>query len=119
MICDVPWVISQEFLNKHQIDYVAYDALSCINPSRTNKFVYDYGKKACKFIETMRTDGISTSNLKMRVIKNYNEYVMHFLVHGYTCEELQFHYIKKKQLKAKMGIKKLREKIKQQHDCVG
>jgi hypothetical protein len=27
VIPDAPWVISQEFLDKHQIDYVAHDAL--------------------------------------------------------------------------------------------
>jgi hypothetical protein len=27
VIPDVPWVINQEFIDKHQIDYVAHDAL--------------------------------------------------------------------------------------------
>jgi choline-phosphate cytidylyltransferase len=27
LIPDAPWVINQEFLDKHHIDYVAHDAL--------------------------------------------------------------------------------------------
>lgn len=27
MVEDAPWVITQEFLDKHKIDYVAHDAL--------------------------------------------------------------------------------------------
>ena len=27
MVEDAPWVITQEFLDKHRIDYVAHDAL--------------------------------------------------------------------------------------------
>jgi len=51
-------------------------------------------KKAGRFKETKRTDGVSTSDLIMRIIKDYNEYVMRNLARGYTRKELGVSYVK-------------------------
>ncbi|KAG0578955.1 hypothetical protein KC19_4G062600 [Ceratodon purpureus] len=119
VIPDAPWVISQEFLDKHQIDYVAHDALPYADASGAGKDVYDFVKKAGRFKETKRTDGVSTSDLIMRIIKDYNEYVMRNLARGYTRKELGVSYVKEKQLRVNMGISKLRQKVKEQQDRVG
>lgn len=51
-------------------------------------------KKAGRFKETKRTDGVSTSDLIMRIVKDYNEYVMRNLARGYTRKELGVSYVK-------------------------
>ena len=51
-------------------------------------------KKAGKFKETKRTDGVSTSDLIMRIVKDYNEYVMRNLTRGYTRKDLNVSYVK-------------------------
>jgi choline-phosphate cytidylyltransferase len=51
-------------------------------------------KKAGKFKETQRTDGVSTSDLIMRIVKDYNEYVMRNLTRGYTRKDLNVSYVK-------------------------
>ena len=33
VIPDAPWVINQEFLDKHQIDFVAHDSLPWVSSS--------------------------------------------------------------------------------------
>jgi choline-phosphate cytidylyltransferase len=39
VVPDAPWVITKEFLDKHQIDYVAHDALPYdIRPLELDKF---------------------------------------------------------------------------------
>lgn len=51
-------------------------------------------KAAGKFKETKRTEGISTSDLIMRMLKDYNQYVMRNLARGYTRKDLGVSYVK-------------------------
>lgn len=50
----------------------------------TNNILFYQVKKLGKFKETKRTDGISTSDIIMRIVKDYNEYVMRNLARGYS-----------------------------------
>ena len=51
-------------------------------------------KSIGKFKETKRTDGISTSDIIMRILKDYNQYVMRNLARGYTRKDLGVSYVK-------------------------
>jgi hypothetical protein len=51
-------------------------------------------KSVGRFKETKRTDGISTSDIIMRIVKDYNEYVMRNLARGYTRKDLGVSYVK-------------------------
>ncbi|KAJ7530381.1 hypothetical protein O6H91_14G002100 [Diphasiastrum complanatum] len=119
VIPDAPWVVNQEFLEKHQIDYVAHDALPYADATSAGKDVYAFVKAAGKFKETKRTDGISTSDIIMRIIKDYNEYVMRNLARGYSRKDLGVSYVKEKQLQVNMGMRKLHQKVKEQQERVG
>ncbi|XP_043688993.1 choline-phosphate cytidylyltransferase 2-like isoform X1 [Telopea speciosissima] len=119
VIPDAPWVMTQEFLDKHKIDYVAHDSLPYADASGAGKDVYEFVKSIGKFKETKRTEGISTSDIIMRMLKDYNEYVMRNLDRGYSRKELGVSYVKEKRLRVNMGLKKLHEKVKQQQEKVG
>ncbi|KAJ0083061.1 hypothetical protein Patl1_12229 [Pistacia atlantica] len=159
VIPDAPWVVTQEFLDKHQIDYVAHDSLPYADASGAGKDVYEFVsferwlncviicfyiqctivvvfddgggggdggywgtglvKSVGKFKETKRTDGISTSDIIMRIVKDYNQYVMRNLDRGYTRKDLGVSYVKEKRLRMNMGLKKLHEKVKKQQEKVG
>ncbi|CAN0890747.1 Choline-phosphate cytidylyltransferase 1 [Linum grandiflorum] len=114
VIPDAPWVIDQEFLDKHNIDYVAHDALPYADASGAGKDVYEFVKKVGRFKETKRTDGISTSDIIMKILKDYNQYVLRNLDRGYTRKELG-----EKRLRVNMRLKKLQEKVKEQQEKVG
>lgn len=118
VIPDAPWVINQEFLYKHRIDYVAHDALPYADASGAGNDVYEFVKAVGKFKETKRTDGISTSDIIMRIVKDYNQYVMRNLARGYTRKELNLSYVKEKRLRVNMRLKKLHEKVKEQQEKI-
>ncbi|KAI3465589.1 hypothetical protein Pfo_022252 [Paulownia fortunei] len=119
VIPDAPWVINQEFLDKHQIDFVAHDSLPYADASGAGKDVYEFVKAVGRFKETKRTDGISTSDIIMRIVKDYNQYVMRNLDRGYTRKELNLSYVKEKRLRVNMRLKKLQEKVKEHQEKVG
>lgn len=66
IICPCPWVITLDFVNKNNIDYVAHDDLPYGGVGQ--KDIYAEIKKAGKFVATQRTDGISTSDIILRII---------------------------------------------------
>ncbi|XP_030482494.2 choline-phosphate cytidylyltransferase 2 isoform X2 [Cannabis sativa] len=119
VIPDAPWVINQEFLDKNKIDYVAHDSLPYADASGAANDVYEFVKSVGRFKETQRTDGISTSDIIMRIVKDYNQYVMRNLDRGYTRKELGVSYVKEKRLRVNMRLKKLQEKVKEQQEKVG
>lgn len=119
VIPDAPWVLTQEFIDKHEIDYVAHDSLPYADASGAGKDVYEFVKSIGKFKETKRTDGISTSDIIMRIVKDYNQYVMRNLDRGYTRKDLGVSYVKEKRLRVNMGLKKLHEKVKKHQEKVG
>ncbi|XP_060213660.1 choline-phosphate cytidylyltransferase 1-like [Lycium barbarum] len=119
VIPDAPWVLNQEFLDKHHIDYVANDALPYAVASGAGKDVYEFVKAVGKFKETKRTNGISTSDMIMRIVKDYNQYVMRNLDRGYSRKELGVSYVKEKRLRVNMRLLQLQEKVKEHQEKVG
>lgn len=58
VIEDAPWVVTDDFLEKHQIDYVCHDALPYVDTSgqSSDGDVYHHLRVKGKFLETMRTE---------------------------------------------------------------
>jgi choline-phosphate cytidylyltransferase len=80
--------------------------------------VYEFVKSIGKFKETKRTEGISTSDIIMRIVKDYNQYVLRNLDRGYSREELGVSFVKEKRLRVNMRLKKLQEKVKEQQEKI-
>ena len=68
VIQNVPWVITDEFLREHQIDFVAHDDIPY--PSGDHDDIYKGVKDQGKFLTTQRTEGISTSKIITNIIIN-------------------------------------------------
>ena len=77
-----------------QIDFVAHDDLPY--QSADSDDIYKTVKEMGRFLPTQRTEGISTSDLIARVIRNYDNYVRRNLKRGYTREEMNVSLIKVK-----------------------
>lgn len=59
-----------------------------------NKNCFVQVKSIGRFKETKRTEGISTSDIIMRIVKDYNNYVMRNLDRGYSRKDLGVSYVK-------------------------
>lgn len=142
IITNAPWVITEEYINKHKIDFVAHDALPYSDASGQAADVYDFVsrhssqalgswsspthlasgptantshaktpiwltpathhkrtsrmqvKKMGRFKETQRTEGVSTSDIILRIIRDYNDYVMRNLSRGYTRKDLGVSFVR-------------------------
>lgn len=112
VIPDAPWVVTEEFLDAHDIDYVAHDALPYADATGQTDDVYGPVKRMGRFRETQRTEGISTSDLILRIIRDYNDYVLRNLRRGYSREDLGLSLLKEQRIRAGASMKRLSDRIK-------
>lgn len=108
VITDAPWVLTDEFLEKHAIDFVCHDALPYADASgdaaAEDGDVYLQLKKRGMFHETQRTEGISTSELIVRVLRDYDTFLHQALKRGYSAEDLNVSWTTVKQVQLHVAI---------------
>ncbi|KAG1218924.1 hypothetical protein G6F35_007923 [Rhizopus arrhizus] len=110
VIPDAPWIVDQEFLDHHKIDYVAHDAEPY--QSKESGDVYAFVKEQGRFFPTERTDGISTSDLITRIVRDYDAYLRRNLERGVSAKELNISFLKERKIKTKKHIEDLRLTLK-------
>ncbi|KAI9261029.1 cytidylyltransferase-domain-containing protein [Sporodiniella umbellata] len=110
VVPDAPWYVDQEFLDSHHIDYVAHDA----EPYQSNETgdVYAFVKEQGRFFPTERTDGISTSDLITRIVRDYDAYLRRNLERGVSAKDLNISFLKERKIKTKKSIQDLRQTLK-------
>lgn len=106
---DAPWIVTQDFIDKHKIDFVAHGEDIILDEHGVDiyKFVKDQGK----YKTIKRTDGISTSDIILRIVKDYDSYVRRNLARGYTGKQMNVSFVKEKQIQMEDNIKKFKEKV--------
>jgi len=110
---DAPWVVSGEFLAKHDIDFVCHDALPYSDTSGLSDTgdVYAHLKKAGRFVATKRTEGISTSDIITSIIQDYDEFVRRNFRRGYTAKDMNISFLKQQTIKFGMVKERVAENI--------
>ncbi|XP_014051709.1 choline-phosphate cytidylyltransferase B [Salmo salar] len=110
VVRDAPWTLSPEFLKKHKIDFVAHDDIPY--SSAGSEDVYKHIKEAGMFVATQRTDGISTSDLITRIVRDYDLYVRRNLQRGYTARDLNVSFIREKKIRLQNQVDRMKETVK-------
>ncbi|KAG0353816.1 hypothetical protein BC939DRAFT_437579 [Gamsiella multidivaricata] len=106
-----PWIVDQAFLDEHKIDYVAHDDIPY--KSLDSDDVYAFVKKSGHFLPTQRTEGVSTSDLITRIVKDYDQYLRRNLERGVPAKELGIGFFKEQEVKLKKSAQDLRSSIRQ------
>jgi choline-phosphate cytidylyltransferase len=85
-----PWIADQKFIEKYNIDYLAHDSKSYPvgSPKDPHKFIKENGY----FVETKRSENISTSDLITRIIRNYPMYIERNLKRGVDMKDLNLSF---------------------------
>lgn len=110
IITDAPWTLDSDFLEKHKIDFVAHDDLPYATTSSDD--VYKDVKAAGMFCPTQRTEGISTSDVITRIVKDYDLYIRRNLARGYSAKDLNISYYREKKISVQNTVDQVRDKLK-------
>jgi choline-phosphate cytidylyltransferase len=110
VIPNCPWIVTPEFLEKHKIDYVAHDD----EPYGADEGddIYAPIKKEGKFLVTQRTEGVSTTGIITKIVRDYEKYIVRQLKRGTSRQELNISWLKKNELDLKRHMQELRDSVK-------
>jgi len=117
VIQDCPWIVTPEFLDEHKIDYVAHDDIPY--GADEGDDIYKPIKEAGKFLVTQRTEGISTTGIITKIVRDYEKYIARQLKRGTSRQELNVSWLKKNELDLKRHVSEMREAIRSNWTATG
>uniref|UniRef100_A0A8B9L9Z4 choline-phosphate cytidylyltransferase n=1 Tax=Astyanax mexicanus TaxID=7994 RepID=A0A8B9L9Z4_ASTMX len=100
VVRNAPWTLTPEFLTKHRVSH---------RPASWSDPLLVF---AGMFAPTQRTEGISTSDIITRIVRDYDVYVRRNLQRGYTAKELNVSFINEKKYHLQERVDKVKQKVR-------
>jgi len=113
VITDAPWTLQPDFLERHRIDFVAHDDLPYGSTGTDD--VYKHIKEAGMFCATQRTEGISTSDVITRIVKDYDVYIRRNLARGYSAKDLNISFYREKKISVQNTVDSVKDKLSEKY----
>ncbi|CAF0931487.1 unnamed protein product [Didymodactylos carnosus] len=110
VVTDAPWVLDDDFLTLNKIDFVAHDEIPYGADGHDD--VYQHIKARGMFVVTQRTDGVSTSDIICRLVRDYDMYVRRNLARGYSAHDLNVGFLKEKSIALQARVNQMKTKMK-------
>ncbi|VEN40458.1 unnamed protein product [Callosobruchus maculatus] len=117
IVRDAPWELDEEYVRYHKIDFIAHDDIPY--GSDESQDVYAVWKAKGMFVATQRTEGISTSDVVARIVRDYDIYVRRNLARGYSAKELNISYLSEKKIRLQNKMHELKDKGRRVMDSIG
>lgn len=117
VVRDAPWELDEEFVSRHKIDFVAHDELPYMSDECTD--IYAWLKAKGMFVATERTEGVSTSDIVARIVRDYDIYVRRNLARGYSAKDLNVSFLNEKKFRLQNKMDELKDKGKRVMENIG
>ncbi|XP_069676507.1 choline-phosphate cytidylyltransferase A isoform X2 [Periplaneta americana] len=117
VVREAPWELDEEFVSRHKIDFVAHDEIPYISDEGTD--VYAWLKAKGMFVATERTEGVSTSDIVARIVRDYDIYVRRNLARGYSAKDLNVSFLNEKKFRLQNKMDELKDKGKRVMENIG
>jgi choline-phosphate cytidylyltransferase len=116
---DCPWIIADapDFMARHAIDYVAHDDIPY--GADEGDDIYAPIKRAGKFLVTQRTEGVSTTGIITKIVRDYDGYIARQLSRGASRQELNVSWLKKNEIDVKNAVAEMRDAIRSNWSATG
>ncbi|CAD7004353.1 unnamed protein product [Ceratitis capitata] len=108
IVPDAPWTLSDEFIASNKIDFVAHDDIPYTGAGLED--IYAPLKAKGMFVATERTEGVSTSDIVARIVKDYDLYVRRNLARGYSAKDLNVSFLSEKKFRFQNKMDELKSR---------
>lgn len=110
VVTSAPWDVNDKYLTAHKIDFVAHDDIPYASEESCD--IYAHIKSRGMFVATERTDGVSTSDIVARIVRDYDLYARRNLARGYSAKELNVSFLKEKKYRLQNKMDELKDRGK-------
>ncbi|XP_022908641.1 choline-phosphate cytidylyltransferase B-like isoform X2 [Onthophagus taurus] len=117
VVRDAPWEVDDAYILKHKIDFIAHDDLPYGSDDCND--IYAKWKARGMFVATERTEGVSTSDIVARIVRDYDIYVRRNLQRGYSAKDLNISYLSEKKIRLQNKMHELKDKSKKVMNSLG